>query len=270
MAEGGSGADRDFTRADRGGSAEDQFAGMGRIGVSPFGVIPDPLPPPPCAGGQEGRVRGPRSAARRAPARLGRCGDTKAALATAGGQPTTQESQVPAPAPPVAKTRGGAARLAPSAPQFRALGGSDNDTFNNVLANAVAAAVWRPGGLPPGEANRRVKAALTALMAFKPRDEIEGMIAAQAVALHQATMECLRRAMIPEQPAEAATKLRREAANLARCMVEATDAIERRRGKAPQVVRVEKVTVQPGGHAIVGAVATGSKHPPGGGARNGF
>ena len=32
---------------------------------------------------------------------------------------------------------------------------------------------------------------------IKPTDEIEGMLAAQMVAAHNATMECYRRAMLP-------------------------------------------------------------------------
>lgn len=171
--------------------------------------------------------------------------------------------------PPAAVVTVDAAGLmAPPEPKLRAFGGSRHDTFNNVLANAVVAAVWRPEWMGPEEQGRHATAALAALKAFAPRDEIEGMIAAQAVALHQAAMECLRRAMVPEQPSEAASRLRRDAANLARCMIEATEAIERRRGRAPQVVRVEKVTVQSGGQAIVGAVATGAAAPPGGRGRD--
>jgi hypothetical protein len=35
-------------------------------------------------------------------------------------------------------------------------------------------------------------------MGIKPKDEIEGMIAAQLVACHNASMECYRRAMLPD------------------------------------------------------------------------
>ncbi len=98
---------------------------------------------------------------------------------------------------------------------------------------------------------------MDSLAAFAPKDPVEGMIAAQAVALHQASMECLRRAMIPEQPAEIAAKLRKDGANLGRGFTDMLDALARHRGKGPQVVRVERVVVQDGGQAIVGAVSTG-------------
>lgn len=82
-------------------------------------------------------------------------------------------------------------------------------------------------------------------------------MAAQAVALHHAAMECFRRAMMPGQSFDVADRLRRQGANLSRAMVDMAEAIDRRRGKGPQIVRVERVVVQDGGQAIVGAVAAG-------------
>jgi hypothetical protein len=67
-------------------------------------------------------------------------------------------------------------------------------------------------------------------------------------------MECFRRAVLPEQHADTASKLRRDGANLARGMTDMLDALDRKRGKGPQVVRVERVVVHEGGQAIVGNV----------------
>jgi hypothetical protein len=80
------------------------------------------------------------------------------------------------------------------------------------------------------------------------------MLAAQAVGLHHGSMECLRRSLLPGQDAEVASRLRKDAANLARAMADMLDALDRRRGKGPQVVRVERVVVHEGGQAIVGNV----------------
>jgi hypothetical protein len=57
--------------------------------------------------------------------------------------------------------------------------------------------------------NRQLFVAVKGLWAFAPTDEIEGMIAAQAMAAHHASMECSRRAMVPDQPFEAAQALRK-------------------------------------------------------------
>jgi hypothetical protein len=94
------------------------------------------------------------------------------------------------------------------------------------------------------------------------------MIAAQAVAMHNAVMECSRRAMAPEQPFEIAQGFRKAAANASRTFTELLSALDRKRGKgAQQKVTVEHVHVHAGGQAIVGAVASNAAGEGGGGAR---
>jgi hypothetical protein len=53
-------------------------------------------------------------------------------------------------------------------------------------------------------------------------------------------------------------RMRKDGANLAQGMTDMVDALDRKRGKGPQVVRVERVTVHQGGQAIVGTVQAGS------------
>ena len=138
------------------------------------------------------------------------------------------------------------------------MSGGKTDRFNNVLLNRVMSALW----LQPYNSEDRdwvIGAAFDALAGFAPKDEVEGMMAGQAVALHHAAMECMRRAMLPEQPFEMASRLRKEAANLSRAMVDMAEAIDKRRGKGQQTVRVEHVTVHAGGQAIVGVVTAPSR-----------
>jgi hypothetical protein len=144
------------------------------------------------------------------------------------------------------------------------MGGSVHPAFNSVLLAETMQAMHVPqsAGLPDGAAApeaavQRLAAAAAALGAFKPTDEIEGMLAAQATALHFGAMECLRRSILPEQPADIASKLRKDGANLARAMTDMLDALDRKRGKGPQVVRVERVVVNEGGQAVVGNVQAG-------------
>ncbi len=148
------------------------------------------------------------------------------------------------------------------------LAGSQSKALNNVLLNQVIGTVWLHSGLADDERNRRTQAALAAMLEFKPADAIEGMMSAQAVGLHFASMECLRRAMIPEQPGPAADQLRRQGANLSRAFLDVLAALDRKRGKGVrQVVRVERVMVAQGGQAIVGNVqadaASGAQHGEG-------
>jgi hypothetical protein len=117
---------------------------------------------------------------------------------------------------------------------LRQLGGSLNDTFNQVLVNAVGQSLWAPAGQSEADRNSQCTAAVVALRAFAPCDEIEGMIAAQAIAMHHASMECSRRAMVPEQPFEIAQGFRKAAANASRTFTELLAALDRKRGKAVQ------------------------------------
>lgn len=159
----------------------------------------------------------------------------------------------------------------PIAAKSSALGemtGSSLNAFSYDLLNRTIATLWRPGQEPPKPDDPELQAMLAAMAAFKPKDEIEGMLAAQAVALNAASLECLRRAMIPNQPVEVRGQMLKHGANLARAFTDMLDAIDRKRGKhRKQVVRVEKVTVQAGGQAIVGNVAPAL--PMGGGGADG-
>ena len=149
-----------------------------------------------------------------------------------------------------------------AADHFASIGGSANEAFNRHILDRVMDTAWRQ----PGNENavqEIANVAYAALAAFKPVDEIEGMLAAQAVAMHLASMECFRRAMIAEQPFEIVSKLRKDGANLARGMSDMLEALDRKRGKGPQVVRVERVIVNEGGQAIVGNVATPTTRPGG-------
>ena len=52
--------------------------------------------------------------------------------------------------------------------------------------------------------------------------------------------------------------LRKDGANLARAMADMLAALDRKRGKGPQTIRVERVVVQEGGQAVVGVVQAGA------------
>jgi Xaa-Pro aminopeptidase len=98
--------------------------------------------------------------------------------------------------------------------------GSDVEAFNQDLLNTLMRTAWLPKGLLDPERQQALTAMILALKAFKPADEIEGMLAAQAIAQHNASMECARRAMLPDQSPEAAQGLRKGAANSSRAFVE--------------------------------------------------
>lgn len=149
----------------------------------------------------------------------------------------------------------------PSPPSMKEIGGSGVFVWDLAIVNRVA--MTSQTFQVDGEDLTKAMAAI-ALRSFAPTDAIEGMIAAQAVALHYASLECSRKAMVQGQPSDIAARLRRDAANSARAMIDMCEALDRRRGKSPQVVRVERVVVNEGGQAVVGNVTTSASLPASG------
>ena len=89
-----------------------------------------------------------------------------------------------------------------------------------------------------------------------PKDETEAMLAAQMVAIHNATMTAARRLNhvdnIPQQ--DSASNMLNK---LARTFATQIEALKKYRSTGEQSIRVQHVTVNDGGQAIVGTVQTG-------------
>ena len=84
------------------------------------------------------------------------------------------------------------------------------------------------------------------------------MLGAQMVAVHEAAMEAFRRAALAEQTFAGRELGLKYGDKLSRTYAALLETLDRHRGKGqPQVVRVERVTVEAGGQAIVGAVTQG-------------
>jgi hypothetical protein len=157
------------------------------------------------------------------------------------------------------------ATLHVSPAETRAACGSPSEDLNQVLVNQAVASAWTAHS----DQHQRIvqaRAVLAAMADLRPADGLEGMLAAQAVATHNAAMECFRRAMLPEQGLEGRRENLAQANRLVRSYGLLLEALDRRRGRGrPQVVRVERVTVEAGGQAVVGNVASGGARGEGGG-----
>lgn len=141
--------------------------------------------------------------------------------------------------------------------KLRLIGGSMSDDWNNILANQTIQSLWLFENSDPKEIRRKRHATVDALIGFKPKDEIEGMIAAQLIACHNSSMECYRRAMIQEQTFEGRRDNLSQANKLSRTYAALVESLNRHRGKGQQKVTVEHVHVHEGGQAIVGNVEAG-------------
>jgi hypothetical protein len=144
----------------------------------------------------------------------------------------------------------------PEAGNLKAVGGSPSDDWNNRIANDAINTLWLKN-LDEETKSRQVSAAIAGLVGIGPRDELEGMMAAQLIASHSAAMECYRRAMIGEQTFQGRSENLNQANKLSRTFTTLLDALNKHRGKGQQKVTVEHVHVHSGGQAIVGAVAPG-------------
>jgi hypothetical protein len=136
--------------------------------------------------------------------------------------------------------------------KLKRFGGSQSDNWNNLLANQAVSTLCPTNNAETR--SRQYSATLAALGGIGPKDEVEGMIAAQLIAAHYAAMECYRRAMVSEQTFEGRHENLRQATKLSRASAALLEALNRHRGKGQQKVTVEHVHVHAGGQAIVGTV----------------
>ena len=145
---------------------------------------------------------------------------------------------------------------------LKSVGGSSSDSFNREIANQATQVIWVKNSSPE-QRNKQLSATVDALIGIAPKDELEGMIAGQLIASHNAAMECYRRAMIGEQSFEGRRENLTQANKCSRTYAALLEALNRHRGKGQQKVVVEHVNVHAGGQAVVGNVSTPA---PGGGA----
>ena len=145
---------------------------------------------------------------------------------------------------------------------LKRFGGSQSDHWNNLLANQAIQTLWLKHS-DQETRDRQMSATVAAMGGIGPKDELEGMMAAQLLAAHSAAMECYRRAMLGEQTFEGRRENLSQANKLSRTYAVLLDALNHHRGKGQQKVTVEHVHVHSGGQAVVGMVET-----PGGGVKS--
>ena len=133
------------------------------------------------------------------------------------------------------------AQLEPSpTPRLKVLGGGEADSWNKRIGETLFGAL--PGSHFPNflEAAR---ASRDGVIGVKPTDPIEGMIAAQIIAAHEAAMHLRRLAWLPEQSFEAATKFLELAEKAARTVGILSERLDQHRGRSQQQIIVKHVTV---------------------------
>jgi hypothetical protein len=157
----------------------------------------------------------------------------------------------------------GATTISPDHPDSRvggvllmeALGTTDPDFLDGILCQLLNA-----GSRAAKADERGLNFMLSVVKGVKPRDQVETLLGAQMAAIHTATMTFARRLAhvktIPQQDSA-----ERALNKLARTFAAQVEALKRYRSRGDQTVRVEHVTVNEGGQAIVGNVNHGGRGP---------
>jgi len=142
-------------------------------------------------------------------------------------------------------------------PRFaESLGSTDFDFMGGMilqLANAGSQGENQDGG-----DEIRVNFMLSVIREVEPRDQLESMLAAQMAAVHMATMTFARR-LAGVETIDQQDSAERAFNKLARTFTAQMEALKRYRTGGEQTVRVEHVTVNEGGQAIVGNVTRGGR-----------
>ncbi|MCQ0990356.1 hypothetical protein [Jiella marina] len=143
---------------------------------------------------------------------------------------------------------------------LKSIGGSQSDEWNNILANQAVQSLWKAHS-DSESLDLQMSATIAAMMGVGPKSELEGMLATQMIATHNAAMECYRRAMLSEQTFAGRDMALSQANRLVRSYATLVGALDKHRGKGQQTVRVEHVHVHQGGQAIVGNVSHAGRRP---------
>ena len=135
--------------------------------------------------------------------------------------------------------------------------GTGDLTFAAILMDQIAQVARTGAKLEERELNGM----LSLVRGLAPTDPTEALLVTQMAAIHAATMTAARRLVHVETPAQqdsASTMLNK----LARTFAAQVEALKRYRTSGEQTVKVQRVTVNDGGQAIVGDVTTQPVGPP--------
>jgi hypothetical protein len=131
------------------------------------------------------------------------------------------------------------------------------------MAGNVGPAMTETGPALKATLEHRNNLALATVHGVAPRDALEGMLAMQLHALHGLTMDAMGRVARAEPDQRERTV--REATRLQGAFLATVETLRRGRGATTvQRVVVERVTVEAGGQAVVGAVVGGGGREGGG------
>jgi hypothetical protein len=137
---------------------------------------------------------------------------------------------------------------------FGTLAGSRNDAklYGKMIYNQLKKAC-RDYDLSKEGGGETVVRMLSELDGIGAKDQIEGMLAAQMIATHHATMDCFR-IVAQNGQLDIINPMLCYANKLSRTFTMQMEALNRYRGKGGQKMTVEHVHINSGGQAIIGNI----------------
>jgi hypothetical protein len=137
----------------------------------------------------------------------------------------------------------------------KALGGGDCGQWNSRITELLFMAM---PGINMENAKTAGQAILSGLLDFNSTDPTEGMLAAQIIAAHEASMRLRQLAWLPEQSLEAATKFLELAEKAARTVGILSERLDQHRGRGQQQITVKHVTVNADQALVADNITTGA------------
>ena len=141
--------------------------------------------------------------------------------------------------------------------EWKALGGSDRDRWNEQLVTLVV------GALPVDQKTETVSCAGSAVIAgvvdMKPADPIEGMLMSQLVVVNEAALNMYRLAWLNKNAGyfQASTRYLQLADKASRTVAVLTERLDQHRGRGQQQIVVKHVTVNADQALVTDTVVTG-------------
>lgn len=132
-----------------------------------------------------------------------------------------------------------------------ALSGTGNVRLAKRLAHQVATCQWLPPDLGREGQAEQASSAVAALKELAPANALEGLLATQMVAAHNASLDLLQRAMTDALPARTIEERTRQYARLSDVFLKQLDRFVRQRGRQRQTIRIEHVRVVEDGKVTV-------------------
>ena len=132
--------------------------------------------------------------------------------------------------------------------------------FDQVVQSFPGVAVVSddcPDGFNPKKLIKGANQAAALLAGIQPRDELEGMLAVQMIAVHNAAMHTAKLAVLTGQTFEGKRSNMTYASKLMALFTSQMEALKKYRTGSQQKVVVEHVHVNEGGQAVVGTVNVG-------------